>query len=350
MKDLSSNDLRTLVSAIEDLHADFDLPTLPERALSAASKVIAADSIAFTGIRYNGEYAGIGWENSGTISPEDIEIFAQYMHENPLFAAYIVERRSEALKITDLIAPKKFQRTAIYNEFYRRVGVRNQLVAPLSVSGDLLITCSINTSREDFTNRDKALLTLIAPHLINAIRNAFAYERLSSALETEACGVVAISAKGKPLFISEFARRLFEKYFAGEKRAADRLPETLAAWLKQKTLPGKTDEFALPPEPLKIENKKGVLTVRLMDNRAIRERTLLIEEKRFASMEMFDKFSLTRREAEIMFWITQGKTDDVIGTLLSISPRTVHKHVENIYAKLGVETRTSAMLRALEIL
>ncbi len=64
---------------------------------------------------------------------------------------------------------------------------------------------------------------------------------------------------------------------------------------------------------------------------------------------MFEKFNLTRREAEILSWIAQGKTDDVISTLCRISLRTVHKRVEHIYAKLRVETRTGAMLKALHI-
>jgi DNA-binding CsgD family transcriptional regulator len=64
---------------------------------------------------------------------------------------------------------------------------------------------------------------------------------------------------------------------------------------------------------------------------------------------MFDSFGLTRREAEILFWIMQGKTDPVIADICRISLRTVHKHVENIYIKMGVETRTAAMLKALEI-
>ena len=51
-----------------------------------------------------------------------------------------------------------------------------------------------------------------------------------------------------------------------------------------------------------------------------------------------------------MFWITQGKTDGVIALLCGISPRTVQKHVENIFTKLGVETRTAAMLRAFDVL
>lgn len=58
---------------------------------------------------------------------------------------------------------------------------------------------------------------------------------------------------------------------------------------------------------------------------------------------------LTLREGEVMHWLACGKTDTEIAALLSISPRTVQKHLEHVYVKLGVETRTAAVMRALAI-
>ncbi|MEJ7929440.1 helix-turn-helix transcriptional regulator [Ramlibacter sp. AN1015] len=54
---------------------------------------------------------------------------------------------------------------------------------------------------------------------------------------------------------------------------------------------------------------------------------------------------LTPREVDVMRWLACGKTDADIATMLAISPRTVHKHLEHIYEKLGVETRTAAVMR-----
>ncbi len=51
---------------------------------------------------------------------------------------------------------------------------------------------------------------------------------------------------------------------------------------------------------------------------------------------------LTRREAEVLSWLAKGKTNRDIADILGMSPRTVNKHLEHVYAKLGVETRTSA--------
>lgn len=59
------------------------------------------------------------------------------------------------------------------------------------------------------------------------------------------------------------------------------------------------------------------------------------------------RLGLTRREGEVMQWVAAGKTDKAVAALLRPSPRTVHKHLQEIYAKLGVETRTAAVMRAL---
>ena len=56
---------------------------------------------------------------------------------------------------------------------------------------------------------------------------------------------------------------------------------------------------------------------------------------------------LTAREREVLQWLSGGKTDRDIADILGISPRTVHKHLQRIYEKLGVETRTAAVARAL---
>ena len=58
---------------------------------------------------------------------------------------------------------------------------------------------------------------------------------------------------------------------------------------------------------------------------------------------------LTDREREVLRWLAGGKTDRDIGDILGISPRTVHKHLQRIYEKLGVETRTAAVVRVLNL-
>jgi DNA-binding CsgD family transcriptional regulator len=57
---------------------------------------------------------------------------------------------------------------------------------------------------------------------------------------------------------------------------------------------------------------------------------------------MVQAFRLTLREAEVLYWVAKGKTNRDIGDILGSSPATVKKHLERVYVKLGVETRTAA--------
>ncbi|HEY0202262.1 MAG TPA: helix-turn-helix transcriptional regulator, partial [Burkholderiaceae bacterium] len=58
-------------------------------------------------------------------------------------------------------------------------------------------------------------------------------------------------------------------------------------------------------------------------------------------------FKLTAREAEVLYWVVKGKINRDIADILGASPATVKKHLERVYAKLGVETRTAAASMAL---
>jgi DNA-binding CsgD family transcriptional regulator len=66
------------------------------------------------------------------------------------------------------------------------------------------------------------------------------------------------------------------------------------------------------------------------------------------SVEAFASLKLTPREGEVLFWISQGKSNHDIGVILGAKTATVRKHVEHIFAKLNVENRTTAAVVALE--
>jgi DNA-binding NarL/FixJ family response regulator len=70
----------------------------------------------------------------------------------------------------------------------------------------------------------------------------------------------------------------------------------------------------------------------------------------FSTFEPLLKLNLTPRVAEVLLWVAQGKTNGDIASILGISESTVKKHLLEIFANLGVETRSAATLRALEVL
>lgn len=68
------------------------------------------------------------------------------------------------------------------------------------------------------------------------------------------------------------------------------------------------------------------------------------------TQERLLELGLTRREAEVMVWVAQGKSNSDIATILESSPRTVAKHIEHIFGKLNVESRTAAVAEARRLL
>lgn len=80
------------------------------------------------------------------------------------------------------------------------------------------------------------------------------------------------------------------------------------------------------------------------------EYLLLLEERepQSFSIHTLELIGLTKREAEVLFWIAKDKGNAEIAKLLGCSQGTVRKHLEHLYRKLGVQTRTAAVIVALE--
>ena len=81
------------------------------------------------------------------------------------------------------------------------------------------------------------------------------------------------------------------------------------------------------------------------------DRILLLREEHLAAIkpQLSTTCNLSSREAQVLHWVSQGKTNKEIGVILELSPRTVQKHLEHIYQKMGVESRTGAAAKAYEI-
>src|SRR5262249_53727046 len=70
----------------------------------------------------------------------------------------------------------------------------------------------------------------------------------------------------------------------------------------------------------------------------------------FETAKPLESLGLTPREAEVLLWVAQGKSNGDVAVILSMAEKTVKKHLGNVFEKLGVESRNAATLRALEVL
>lgn len=179
---------------------------------------------------------------AGRLGADDRACFDRFFFAHPLVRYHAVERGPGAHRISDSIAFARFREGALYDEYYRRIGIDHAMALPLYVDERTLVSFVLNRRRRDFSDRDRDVLDVALPAL------AGMYGSLRRA------------------------------------RRAGGAPARLVA-------------------------------------------------------------TLTPREREVIDWLAAGKTDRDIAAIVGCSHRTVQKHLQRIYEKLGVETRTAAASR-----
>jgi len=139
-------------------------------------------------------------------------------------------------------------------------------------------------------------------------------------------------------------------YFDSASQPANRLPEALERWARHHEAAwGRIDDVYPPRKPFVVEREGSLLEARMVTDSG--QRVLLLRERvTDLGPSSLQCLGLTRREAEVLALVIQGKTSAKIGAVLGISPRTVAKHREHISDKLGVRTRSTAAIYALEAL
>ena len=127
------------------------------------------------------------------------------------------------------------------------------------------------------------------------------------------------------------------------------LPQALRSWVEQQQRALRQKDDVAPPEnPLVLENDENHLTIRFVLGSD--QNLLLLQEQRATTKcGATTSSGLSPRENQVLQWLSQGKTNKEIGLILELSARTVQKHLEHIYRKLGVENRTGAAAKAHEI-
>ena len=161
------------------------------------------------------------------------------------------------------------------------------------------------------------------------------------ACERAVSGVAIVDAgrTGRISFATSKAEELLVKYFGS--RARHSLPELLIRWA------GRGREKGSVPLPAwSVRRGHEQLLVRLTGRKDGGLQFLLEEKSDDASC--LKVLGLTRREAEVLLWMTRGKTNPEIALILGCKASTVSKHTERIFRKLGVETRTAAAVIAAE--
>lgn len=284
--------------------------------------------------------------------PHEERMVAQFASDHPGYAHYQRTGDGSAHRILDFVGREWWRRSALYNELYRPRGIEEQISFFLRRTS-ITIGVQLNRGQRAFGEHDRLALNLLRPHVVEIYRSLDAADGMRRALAQARsviddldCGVALIDGNGRIAFANERAWRAFAAYFADVPRRADAMPESIERWVRADHDRTPRD-VAHPRSPLVVRRGGRQLVVRLVKHDG--QSVLLLDEGRDAiEPAMLAGLGLTLRETEVLAWVTKGKTDAEIGTILDSRPKTVGKHLEHIYQKLGVETRMAAAARAFE--
>ncbi|MET3855829.1 response regulator transcription factor [Rhizobium sp. OAE497] len=177
------------------------------------------------------------------------------------------------------------------------------------------------------------------------LRNARSTQSARVALDAAGRHLLAVKGDGKVHWSTPQATRLVNAAMGSDDALAT-VTAHIAAWMRDRMATGRDAAFSIahagqPALQLAFLGTIGP------DEYLFR---LTAISQRSDDAVLRQHFSLTQRESEVLLWIAKGKANRDIGEILGLSARTVNKHLEQIYVKLGVENRASAAVKAAHVL
>ncbi len=215
--------------------------------------------------------------------------------------------------------------------------------------------CSIlDCHQQNWVVCDRCILNFLQPHLAQVEENSYEFSQIQQtlrlfkqALEKEC--VISLDINGHVEFMTQNAEQLLSHYFL--TYTPPFLPNPLHHWFNRQISQLKlNDEVPYSCLPLHIEQKGQQLIIYLITDSIKNKYVLLLEEQppQSFSINTLELLNLTQREAEVLFWIAKDKSNTEVAKVLGCSKETIRKHLENIYKKLGVQTRMGAVMVSLE--
>jgi DNA-binding CsgD family transcriptional regulator len=336
-----------LLQVIESFAEFRDLDDLRHHTVAILPRLVPTNAIAWNEIDTERGRIEAVIDPADLYSEERSKTFMAHIGDHPLVARYNATGDGRPQAISDYLTAAEFHATSIYQHFYRTIGAEDQIAFVLP-EPRFIVGIALNRPRRGFTMRERQILNALRPHLVQAYRNAEDFSRLQRSVtamevlvEQAGEGLILLDRHGRPEFASPRAAGMFDRWFGAGKPG--RLPEPVRGWL---ATPARAQA---PPTPLHLDEGDARLMVRRVpvpDGEAL----LVSEARNDETSQLLQRLGLTRREAEVLLQLTSGRTIAGTASRLGVSPRTVEKHVQHVYDKLGLDGRVAAtnLVRQLE--
>jgi DNA-binding NarL/FixJ family response regulator len=202
----------------------------------------------------------------------------------------------------------------------------------------------LNAGGVDYVTKPIVIEELLARIRVH-LGNARVSHGARTALDATGRFLIATDAAGRLIWSTAQAETLLGAAFPSQDIPREGLPEDVSVKLAALIRSGRTASQGTPA----VQSRLKFL---YLSNVEPSEYLFRLTEDDGDDNNQFlrQHLALTQREAEVLMWIARGKSNRDIGEILGISPRTVNKHLEQIFMKLGVENRASAAAQATKLL
>jgi DNA-binding CsgD family transcriptional regulator len=364
MQTLSIEDIEQLNRSIFQLYTLRDLDTFGLDALAIVDRLVPGELPMFHinhGVTPKIDYVCLG----GFRLTDAMEMtMDRYFGTHPI-VANMPHTLTGAHKISDFVTQQQLhQFEGLYQQFLRVHEIEDQMVfflptanpdrwQQLSQLAPTLVGFTQNRTQRNFTERDRLMLDLLCPHLAQAYTNVQQYHQLQQdnrqlQQSLNHLGAIVLDSEMQIRSIAPQAIIWLEIYFAKSTCSHQQLPDRLQSWLRYQ-IDRLTKNSDLPHVclPLRIQCAGRELTIGLTIEPQGTQYLLLLTEQTLSSLNSLALLGLSQRETEVLKLIIQGKDNKAIAVQLSVNISTIRKHLENIYTKFNVKSRTEAIAYAL---
>ena len=320
---LSVADLRRVLDVAAEVTDCAGLPEFVQRAAGALGRLVPCDFASYNIIDPVSNRAQLSTMPEDVLFDGAAEALARNLDEHPIVAHFSSSRALQSCRLSQFISQRQFHDLGLYSEVFRHLDNEYLLAAaPLVLPAPVIVGFGLHRHAQDFTDRELALVDLAGPSLAHAYELTMAriaVRSLDAVLDHEDMAVVVVDEDGRVVHATA--------------RATDILAELAGHRCGRGTL-----------LPVPLEGPGGGQARRGRHRNLEWECVPRDDAYRAVVFKTAPEpgWGLSRREREVLALVAEGGTNGEIAAVLQISVHTVRRHVEAVFRKLGVSTRSAA--------
>ncbi|HVE15557.1 MAG TPA: helix-turn-helix transcriptional regulator [Chthoniobacterales bacterium] len=342
---LSSKDVDRYNAVVQAFYRRVHRRGVVHAAGAAIAALIPGEVIAVSVTRRGvmGEFSFTPGESVGEMR----DVSGMTARDHPTMGRRFRQPRS----ISDVLSVQRWQRTELSDTMRSWYSADDDLGLDTRWEAGTVFNCCVIRRWARTKDRDRAMLAMLRPHFTaaHALTNAYSeIERLQGEdwMRVLGGGIISLDDEGKVLGWSDATRRLVANSFALSSGPLRELPEELSHWVIRQRSSGLVSSSALAIcTPLVKRCGGQQVEFYFLHDGALRRDFIVVRPGRGIERANAAPAGLTQREREIVAGAARGLRNMEIAGELGIASSTVKRHLENIYAKLGVRGRIELITR-----